>query len=171
MKNIKATILFLFLSTSTYTQDLYVIEGPHCTDPETSSAADLAKCITEAPKEFPAPSEADIKKLKFPTFSKNHEDKYKEVVLKGLKDPDSAKFRGISKPFKFWGKNDSVRALTGVCGEVNAKNSYGGYTGYSPNLVIAKSSGDSVSYDTQPLSDFGALRFIWTNKRYPCRKK
>ena len=38
-----------------------------------------------------------------------------ESVKKILKDPDSAKFQNMN----------------GLCGEVNSKNSFGGYTGYS----------------------------------------
>ncbi len=42
-------------------------------------------------------------------------------VKEQLKDPDSAKF-----------KNVKVSSASGyVCGEVNAKNSYGGYTGFT----------------------------------------
>jgi len=42
----------------------------------------------------------------------------KMFITNGLKDPDSAKFRGLKMK---WGT---------VCGEVNAKNSYGGYAGF-----------------------------------------
>lgn len=47
-------------------------------------------------------------------------EKSKKQLLNQLKDPDSAKFRNIS-----------VKDKTLVCGEVNAKNSYGGYTGFT----------------------------------------
>lgn len=51
-----------------------------------------------------------------------------------LKDPDSAKVRNVSNPIP-----NVVKYVPGIttggvgwsiCGEVNAKNSYGGYTGY-----------------------------------------
>lgn len=42
------------------------------------------------------------------------ENETKELVSRSLKDPDSAKFQNIK----------------GYCGEANAKNSYGGYTGF-----------------------------------------
>lgn len=49
-------------------------------------------------------------------------EKGKEGVVALLKDPDSAKFRNVAlKPFG----DGKV-----VCGEVNAKNSYGGYVGF-----------------------------------------
>lgn len=42
------------------------------------------------------------------------ESKTKDIALASLKDPDSAKFQNIK----------------GVCGEVNAKNGFGGYSGF-----------------------------------------
>lgn len=47
-------------------------------------------------------------------------EKSKKQVLNQLKDPDSAKFRNVFAKDK-----------TLVCGEVNAKNSYGGYNGFT----------------------------------------
>jgi hypothetical protein len=50
-----------------------------------------------------------------------------EDVVKGrLKDPESADFRNVSV---------AQDGLT-VCGEVNAKNSFGGYVGYRPFLTV-----------------------------------
>lgn len=49
----------------------------------------------------------------------------KESVTKKLKDPESARFRGV------FVMRDSV------CGEVNAKNSYGGYIGFKRFIAIA----------------------------------
>lgn len=46
----------------------------------------------------------------------------KKAVADALKDPASAQFREVT--FK-----ESTRA---VCGEVNGKNSYGGYVGFTP---------------------------------------
>lgn len=51
-----------------------------------------------------------------------------EWIRNQLKDPDSAKFEGLS--FIKYSKNGKVHQL--VCGSVNAKNSYGGYTGFKP---------------------------------------
>lgn len=45
-----------------------------------------------------------------------------QSLTNGLKDPDSAKFRNV--------RMKTYDGLHIVCGEVNAKNSYGGYTGY-----------------------------------------
>jgi hypothetical protein len=50
------------------------------------------------------------------------------LVADSLKDPASAQFRGVESFILSTG--DRV-----VCGEVNAKNSYGGYAGFSPFYV------------------------------------
>lgn len=51
---------------------------------------------------------------------KQVEQRGKEVVLANLKDPGSAEFRNV---------RPTADGLY-LCGEVNAKNSYGGYVGF-----------------------------------------
>lgn len=61
---------------------------------------------------------------------------YRVPVLSQLKDPDSAQFRNeiVISP---WGLANSV-----LCGEVNAKNSMGGYVGYrSFDVYVDSDSG------------------------------
>lgn len=50
-----------------------------------------------------------------------------------MKDPDSSKFRNV----KFIQKDEADDGTVSgyVCGEVNAKNSYGAYAGFSPFMV------------------------------------
>jgi hypothetical protein len=48
--------------------------------------------------------------------------KVQELLVYGLKDPESAKFRNL-RFVKYNGR-------TLVCGELNAKNSFGGYVGF-----------------------------------------
>jgi hypothetical protein len=55
----------------------------------------------------------------------------KDVILYNLKDPDSARFRGLE-----------VVGRNAVIGYVNAKNSYGGYVGFS--LFIVESETDFI---------------------------
>lgn len=52
---------------------------------------------------------------------------YQQLLLDNLKDPSSAQFKNL-------------RLVTGeggeaLCGEVNAKNAFGGYTGFKPFVV------------------------------------
>lgn len=56
------------------------------------------------------------------------------AVLLRLKDPDSARFGQIAH-----GKAGAI------CGEVNARNSYGGYTGMTPFMLTA--DGAFMAYD------------------------
>jgi len=52
----------------------------------------------------------------------------KQVVSDTFKDPESTKFRNVKLITKY---SDADPAFSPyVCGEVNAKNSYGAYTGY-----------------------------------------
>ncbi|QDH70866.1 hypothetical protein [Marilutibacter alkalisoli] len=51
-----------------------------------------------------------------------------ESVKRELKDPSSAQFRDVARY-----RNDGRDVL---CGEVNAKNSYGGYVGFRSFLVV-----------------------------------
>jgi hypothetical protein len=59
-----------------------------------------------------------------------HEEQIKQWALSALKDPESARFGRFSKPRKEW-MVASQKAVFGysVCADINAKNSYGGYTG------------------------------------------
>ena len=67
-----------------------------------------------------------------PAFAKSNEelsDKNVEEILRtGLKDPDSARFRFQKSRFEC-DLGDGIRGICGVV-EINARNSYGGYTGF-----------------------------------------
>lgn len=69
----------------------------------------LILCVVVATAGAPAIAQSNIELI----------DAAKDRVTRDLKDPDSAKFRGV-KAFP-----NGV-----VCGEVNAKNSFGAYTGF-----------------------------------------
>ena len=77
-------------------------------------------------------------------------------VKQEMKDPDSTKFQNLREI-----KNSVGESV--VCGEVNAKNSYGGYVGYhlfsySPDGVVILNSPKDSDYSlyttnfTEPLS-------------------
>lgn len=74
--------------------------------------------------------------------------KGKELVKSRLKDPSSAKFRNVY----------FIRANVGgtptVCGEVNAKNSFGGMTGYKKFLSAGTIEFTLIEGDT---SDFNEI--------------
>lgn len=67
-----------------------------------------------------------------------------------MKDPESAKFKGVKQI-------TNLRGEMAVCGEVNSKNSYGGYVGYK---TFAYKSGKAVidgSFNTPGDYEFFAL--------------
>jgi hypothetical protein len=67
------------------------------------------------------------------------------AILLDLKDPDSAQFR--------YGPYDIFPELKLACGEVNSKNSFGGYTGFQrfvfDNGSIAFQEGDTDVFVSQ----------------------
>lgn len=50
----------------------------------------------------------------------------RQALVARLKDAESARFRG---EYLSW-SDDDERPVLSLCGEVNAKNGYGGYTGF-----------------------------------------
>ncbi|NAW35014.1 hypothetical protein [Halomonas alimentaria] len=58
-------------------------------------------------------------------LAEEEEERVKFLVKQRLKDPESAKFKDI-----FLSVPDSDELNSSTCGQVNAKNSFGGYNGY-----------------------------------------
>lgn len=79
--------------------------------------------------------------------SANYEKMAKKAVAKDFLDPASAQFRNIDVQSDF-GNAD-------VCGEVNAKNSYGAYTGFKPFLFsVSEDFGERVLFEESPSGKF-----------------
>lgn len=70
----------------------------------------------------------------------------KKLVREQLKDPDSANFKHLT----VYSKNEMLY----VCGEVNAKNEFGGYTGFSRFLVSPFPFPNSPTFETTPNMSF-----------------
>lgn len=71
-----------------------------------------------------APSEAEkLKKAPPYELSKEQIEAVERAIREDLKDPDSAKFAGVAAT------REPHSGMITVCGYVNAKNSYGSYTG------------------------------------------
>jgi hypothetical protein len=66
----------------------------------------------------------------------------RDAVKERMKDPDSIQFRNV-EVFHHKAKDVTPAGVYVLCGEVNAKNSYGGYTGFSLFVatVFMRSSG------------------------------
>jgi len=84
----------------------------------------------EKAKELEKTKELDIRK-------KNLETQITQKISSSLKDPASAQFRNIKVLLdRKYQENLSTDV---VCGDVNAKNSYGGYTGFTSFVWVSHS--------------------------------
>lgn len=79
--------------------------------------------------------DADLRRIKIERLAR-------EEVKRHLKDPDTAQFRN----------------QRGGCGEVNAKNLFGGYTGYKRFMF---SGGGLLIFDGDPALEEGAFEESW----------
>lgn len=77
------------------------------------------------------------------------EEDLKQKVRSALKDPNSAEFKDVQ-----WIEGKSI------CGQVNAKNSYGGYGGFKH--FVADSDGVYWKGDSSSLNDIGSKTAIRT---------
>lgn len=109
------------------------------------SALSLTACVTTNP----------IYRDKLPpsTASAAGINKAKQGVKEQMKDPSSVQFRNVHGYKK--GGNDAVL----ICGEVNAKNSFGGYTGFhyftylSGHLFVNKPA-DGCTFCENPFNEY-----------------
>ncbi len=74
-----------------------------------------------------------------PTMSEAESCVRQYVQNSNLLDPDSALTRNIQieKPIQFSNVNGTIEGWK-VTFELNAKNAYGGYTGYRPRWIVIK---------------------------------
>lgn len=88
------------------------------------------------------PSEAEINAADYGAYPQDHERIIKDWYLQNLKDPDSARFGRITRPLKEHaiGNQFKKQAVYGysVCAEVNARNSFGGYTGMTTRWFLIR---------------------------------
>lgn len=75
---------------------------------------------------------------------------FKAAAADAMKDPQSVQFR------KLRGVKDA-KEHEGLCGEMNAKNSYGGYTGFKSFYAIMLNGKAGVSTSDELLGDMVVL--------------
>lgn len=99
------------------------------------------------------------------SYPNDYELLIKRYFSKNLKDPESARYSDFSKPIKrhFIRDENAKDVVYGysVCVSVNAKNSYGGYTGVHDYWFFVRNGEVVKSYDTEEIM-FGVK--VW--KRY-----
>jgi hypothetical protein len=72
------------------------------------------------------PSKEEIATADYGSFPVDHEGVIRGHMARVLKDPYSAQYEFLNTPSQgYWGRTFGYR----VCARVNAKNSFGGYTG------------------------------------------
>ncbi len=63
------------------------------------------------------------------SLSASQESQARSIISQDLKDPQSAQFRSWQTEKRLL---DNGKTVLSICGEINAKNSYGAYTGFRP---------------------------------------
>lgn len=86
------------------------------------------------------PTPEQIANADYGEFPENHEDVVKRYYKNHLKDPDSALYQVISRPKKMMlgSRLETPRYGFLVCTTLNAKNSYGAYTGYQTDALLIR---------------------------------
>lgn len=90
-------------------------------------------------------SKSSVVVTKTRALSQEEQKIIQDSVRGGLKDPDSAQFK--MPPINEDGAPDIY------CGQVNAKNSYGGYAGYVPFMSTVTRNGGKVTWSSTMLPD------------------
>jgi len=97
------------------------------------------------------------------SLSQTEEDQIKKIVADGLIDPESARFSD------FYAAADTTGVIH-VCGEVNAKNRFGGYTGRQPfyGKITRTGSGSSLSMVANGVQSYNlSFSYFTCNKVFP----
>ena len=91
------------------------------------------------------PTAEDASRADHGTYPVEYELIVKRYYERSLKDPESARYKGISVPKPYWLGNRLSGSEYGylVCATLNAKNSYGAYVGYQTDGFLIK-NGDIV---------------------------
>lgn len=88
------------------------------------------------------PSPDEISKADHGAYPDSYEKITKNYFERILKDPDSANYKSITTPQKYYAGSRFDGAKYGylVCASVNSKNSYGGYTGYKTHGLLIRNN-------------------------------
>lgn len=86
------------------------------------------------------PTPEQIRAADYGQYPENYEQIAKAFYDFSLKDPGSAQYRSISAPYKAYlgSRLDTTQYGWITCVTLNAKNSFGAYTGYSTDGLLIK---------------------------------
>lgn len=120
-------------------------------------AASSVLMVGCAPK---PPSQVAISNADYGTLPADYQQQIKSHMASILKDPESARY-SFEPPFKGYSQDGSLSSTSGgvmygqiVGVQVNAKNSYGGYTG---NQLYVFMFSNGMMYDTTANFQFGRV--------------
>ena len=100
-----------------------------------------------------------IRRMDYGSYPRNYEQLVKRHLAQTLIDPHSVMYGGFSQPRKYLQVHKNQYVAAGqisyypsymVCARVNAKNSYGGYTGWQTHAFFIK-NGEVINSDQHPL--------------------
>lgn len=94
----------------------------------------LVGCVT-------APTSEQLRNADYGTYPFNHEETIKNYMALRLKDPTSAIYTFGRQPRSMWaggGLSGPIQYGYGACAHINAKNSFGGYTGAKEYFFLIK---------------------------------
>jgi hypothetical protein len=84
------------------------------------------------------PSREELAKADYGTYPTNYEESIKAYMSHMLKDPYSAQYEFINRPKPGWHGLGGSNFGYVVCTYINAKNSFGGYTGAKLNYFMIR---------------------------------
>ena len=93
------------------------------------------------------PTPEEISTADYGQYPDNYEAIVKGFYNMALKDPESAKYSNITAPYRTYLGSRLGDTKYGwlTCATVNAKNSFGGYTGYTTDGLLIK-NGTVIQY-------------------------
>lgn len=86
----------------------------------------------------------------------NYQEIIRDFMGRQLKDPESARYEFSSAPVKAW-YGGMGKYGWGVCAHINAKNSYGGYTGARKSYFLIRDGFVSESAHSGELGSYSEV--------------
>ena len=109
------------------------------------------------------PSAAELASLDYGSAPTDYKKSIERYLDSTLKDPDSKKVEYISTPVTQWYKANpmyggNLMAGYAVCAYVNAKNSYGGYTGGKLSWFLIKNDRVTLAFISSTRDSFETVQ-------------
>jgi hypothetical protein len=107
--------------------------------------------------QLPPRKPLDLNNASYGAYPYNYEAIIKDWIFENLKDPESTRYRRISKPRKeYMFEYDPFYGYS-VCATINSKNSYGAYTGYKTYWFMIRDGKIARFYDTDAPRDIAGV--------------